>query len=191
MLNRPIEITTARASVPESHLVQAISEDSYAAFEQLFERYYEELVRYAGLRIASHDVAEGVVQDVFVKIWQQRTSWNPEGALRAYLYATVRNACVSYERKQRRRSHLFHNWVASLQVEDTSDNTYEIEEMRYAAQQAIEALPKRRREIFCLSRQYGLTYKEIAALLDISPKTVEAQMGSALKFLRERLKSFL
>ena len=126
-----------------------------------------------------------------VRIWQQRDTWNPQGALRAYLYATVRNACMAYERKQRRRSRLFNTWVRRTGFESAVDNRYQVEEMNYAAQQAVKALPKRRREIYCLSRQHGLTYKEIAAMLNISSKTVEAQMGSALKFLRERLKSYL
>lgn len=174
-----------------SDLVEKIRGGDYAAFEELFDGHYEELVRYAGLRIPSHDVAEGLAQEVFVRIWKQRATWNPKGALRAYLYATIRNACISYERKQRRRSRLFNSWVNRDELENAADNRYQAEEMNFAAQEAIKALPKRRREIYCLSRQYGLTYSEIAALLDISKKTVEAQMGSALKFLRERLRSYL
>jgi len=173
-------------------IVERIQQSDYSAFQALFDNHYEDLVRYAGLRIPSQDVAQGLVQEVMVRIWERRATWSPKGALRAYLYAMVRNACIAYERKQRRRSRLFNAWVGwGSKSEDAPDNRYQVEEMNYAAQQAIEAMPSRRKEIYSLSRQYGLTYKEIAAMLGISTKTVEAQMGSALKFLRERLKPYL
>ncbi|MBX2821937.1 MAG: RNA polymerase sigma-70 factor [Rhodothermaceae bacterium] len=176
----------------DTSLIERIRQGDYSAFQELFDNHYEDLVRYAGLRVPSQDVAQGLVQEVVVRIWERRATWNPKGALRAYLYAMVRNACIAYERKQRRRSRLFNAWVGwGNRLEDAPDNRYQVEEMNYAAQQAIEAMPSRRKEIYSLSRQYGLTYKEIAAMLGISTKTVEAQMGSALKFLRERLKPYL
>ena len=172
-------------------LIEQVNAGNTRAFETLFNMYYQELVLYARTLVPSSDIAEGVVLDVFAKIWQQRTSWHPGAALRSSLFARVRNECLSYLRTQQRRKRLLNSWKIYPLFEKAPDNKYEAEELAYFVNQAIDKLPPRRKEIYNLSRHYGLTYKEIAALLDISTKTVESQMGKAIKFLRDQLKSIL
>ena len=172
-------------------LIEKVNEGNTQAFEKLFNRYYRELVLYARTRVPSSDIAEGIVLDVFARIWQQRTSWHPECALRSSLFARVRNECLSYLRTQQRRKRLLNSWINYPLFERPADNKYEAQELTYFINRAVEKLPPRRKEIYNLSRHHGLTYKEIAALLDISTKTVESQMGKAIKFLRAQLKSVL
>lgn len=164
----------------------------YASFEALFDAYYEELVRFAHYFVGRQDVAQDLVQDVFFNIWKTRANWCPRGALRTYLYGATRNQCLMYLKHQR----VARRWEARAQQEESQEghgpeSDLQFEELDRVLQQAIEDLPERRRLIFTLSRQQELTYAEIAGLLGISINTVENQMVSALKFLRERLSDFL
>lgn len=138
------------------------------------------------------DAAEEIVQDLFVRFWEQRDTKEITTSVRAYFYSSVRNACLNqlkhlkikekYKQEQE-REWMFH----STQNQDD----LEINELDKKIHDAINALPEGRRKIFILSRFDGLKYQEIADKLNISIKTVENQMGEALKFLRVQLKDFI
>ncbi len=163
-----------------------------AAFERLFKTYFNDLVSFSETYVASPDIAEDVVQDVFLKIWSAGEAWQPKGSLRAYLFAAVRNESFYHLRRYRNRSRLLELWKPNdAAPEHTPETELEHKQLQSAAERAIEAMPERRRHIFTLSRQHGLTYAEIAALLGISVKTVDTQMGRALKAIRDRLGTVL
>ena len=168
-----------------------IRDGSYAAFTQLFHTYYEDLVRFALGYVKTSEVAEGLIQDIFFNIWRSRGSWHPRGTLNAYLFGAARNNSLNY---LRRRGALYRiknelsRWT--VHAADSPDAVLEFEEFSQALHQAVQELPARRREVFELSREQGLTYAEIAAVMGISVNTVENQMVKAMKFLRARLSPF-
>lgn len=134
--------------------------------------------------VKSPDDAEEVVQDLFVKLWQDRERVNISTSIKAYLFTAVRNRCLNALGKSKRNEALNEGMMVSDHDEVDED---EIKLRNAKVHAAIEELPEMRRKVFKLSRFEGLKYKEIAERLDISIKTVENQMGSALKTLRSEL----
>ncbi len=155
--------------------------------EQLYKLHQPALLRYANGFLRSSEDAREVVQDVFMAVWRNRSDMDLKGNLKAYLYKATRNKCLNFLQKRRLS-------VVSLDanpVEQGRDENIEAEmeaaELQAAIASYIQQLPPKCREIFLISREEGLSYKEIAERLDISVKTVENQIGIALKKLRERL----
>ncbi len=163
-----------------------------AAFDALFRAYYEALCAFIRRQISSPEVAEGLVQDIFLDLWRPRREWIPNRSVRAYLYGAARNKTIKYIEHQQ----VVRRWEARERHREppstrSPEETLRYREMQEAIQKAIGELPERRRMVFVLSREHGLTYKEIAASMDISVSTVEVQMWRALKHLRARLASYL
>jgi len=158
------------------------------SFETLFRAHHDALCGFAYRYVQSREVAEDVVQEVFLYLWEH---WNPtavEAYTKAYLFTAVRNAALSHLRHQSvvRRSESQTIELFS-RFHPTADGEFRAAELALALERAIARLPERCRLVFTLSREQGLTYNEIAAALEISVKTVEMQMGRAYKALRKSL----
>ena len=153
------------------------------AFEKMFKQYYVQLTAFAHTYMHDIDLAESLVQNVFVKLWEKRKQYEIN-SLKSYLMIAVRNNCHNeLKRKQHER-----DLKLSVRPDDIIENAnYSDSGTLERINQTIEKLPEQRKRIFKLNRLDGLKYREIAEKLNISPKTVEAQMGKALKFLRENL----
>ena len=142
---------------------------------------------------SSRDVAEDVTQDVLARVWTDRARWQRYGTgIEATLIQSVKNQALSWLRHQRVVSeHAVRPVEAPLSaIRADPLSSAEEAELEVAYRAAIKKLPPRRREIFVLSREHGLTYKEIALRLEISVKTVEIQMSHALRQLRDELNPF-
>jgi RNA polymerase sigma-70 factor (ECF subfamily) len=159
-----------------------------AAFEALFRALAPGLcvlvTRYVGARA----VAEELVQDLFLDLWTRRADLAADRSITAYLYAAARNRALNHLRRERRvapfpATSLPHREDADPAAPDESELLDALE-----LQDAIDHLPARCRLIFTLNRRHEMTYGEIAASLGLSVKTVETQMGRALKSLRDRLR---
>lgn len=162
--------------------------DSHA-FEQLFRYYYEPLCIYASKILQDTEAAEEVVQDFFVKLWERRRSLTIETSLKNYLFRSVKNRCLNrIEHEKIKMQHAQHV-IAEAENQDYKDQFLEVD-LKKDIEESIAALPEKRREIFRLSREEGLKYREIAEKLNLSIKTVEAQMGLAIKTLRDKLKKY-
>ncbi len=157
------------------------------AFNALF-RYYSSLVyRFAYSYLKSKVEAEEIVQECFLKIWEKRQQLREDIPLKGYLFTTAHHAVLNQLRRS--RHHLrFQTYMAALQPA-VATNGAEFSEMEALYQDALQKLPPKRRQIFILSRQQGLSYPEIAQQLNLSVKTVEAQMTQALKFLRAHFRA--
>jgi RNA polymerase sigma-70 factor (ECF subfamily) len=130
-----------------------------------------------------------VVQYLFVKIWEKRKTLTIESSLRHYLFRSVRNLCLNLIQHEKVKKIHAGKLQEALMAESDSGNYYISPEMISQIEEGIAALPEKRREIFRLSREENLKYREIAEKLGISIKTVEVQMGLALKFLRGKIKA--
>lgn len=175
-----------------SGLAEHVRRGDPTAFNDLFHAHYEALCRYACCYVHSPEVAEDLVQDVFFDLWKRRCSWHPERSAKAFLFGAVRNQTLNFNRRVRAQNYLRrHDAADRLSSRENPEQALQYTELARVAQRAISDLPERRRQIFILSREHDLTYAEIATTLEISVKTVETQMGRALRQLRGRLRSQL
>lgn len=162
------------------------------AFEQLFKAHYKALHTYANMLLKDVDVAEEVVQSMFLKLWEKRDLLDVQTSAKAYLYKCVYNDSLNLLKHEQVKSKYQDFTVRTMNTHhQAASNRVELSELQKELQLAIEALPEQCRIIFQMSRFEELKYKEIADRLGISIKTVENQMGKALKILRLKLVDFL
>ena len=162
------------------------------AFEQVFKTHFKRLHAYAFTILRDEIEAEEIVQQVFFKLWERNENLSLTGSVSAYLYRAVHNESLNYLKHQKVRSnHQLHvAYSMKNEVEHPAKKiiTGELEKKIHTA---LNELPEQCRTIFQMSRFDELKYREIADKLGISVKTVENQMGKALKLLREKLVDFL
>ena len=177
--------------VNEATLIARLQNRDEAAFEQVFKSHYKNLHAYAFSMMREDSAAEEAVQNVFYKLWERSEGLSISGSIAAYLYRAVHNEALNQLKhlKVRTRHQLF---VAHRGSEtDEAHKRIHLQELEEKLHQAMNELPEQCRTIFQLSRFEELRYREIANRLDISVKTVENQMGKALRILRTRLVDFL
>lgn len=178
--------------------IKLLNTKNESAFEVVFKFYYPRLVYFANEYIA-YEVAKGVVQEAFISFLENDLVFFHEAQLRSYLYTMVKNSCLMKLRHESvKKRYILKSEAARMQNQiyqsaleqlDTSEVTFK--EMESIIQHTINSLPPRCREIFIQSRYKGKKNKEIAADLNISIKSVEAQITNALKIFRVALKDFL
>lgn len=172
-------------------LVERIRRGDEYAFEILFNQYYSRLCVFANTYLNSLDLSRDVVQDVFIKIWDNRENFYINQSLKAYLYQSVRNQSLNSIQKSKREQKLEKRLQKHQEVQgsakDPEMSVLTTEELTEKVWKLVDNLPERRRAIFVLYRKHGLSYKEIAEVMGIARKTVENQMGKSLQFLREKL----
>lgn len=175
----------------ESKWIIGIKSGDQTAFELLFNYYCQKLINFARRYVIDVQIAENIVQDIFVSIWNHRENLNPSKSIKSYLFTSIKNEALKELRhrdvqiRSQERLLDLHPKNVDPEQELTAD------EINKEIYQAIDKLPEKCREIFMMNRFDELKYAEIAEVLNISVKTVETQMGRALKKLRERLKSVL
>lgn len=176
-------------SFEENELYEKIQQGDTKAFEKLFKMYYGYLCNFATKIVEDDVAAEEIVQDFFVKFWERRSAISVESSLKNYLFRSVKNLCLNQIKHNNIKLQHAQTVIAESEASDFNDHYTEVDLAADIAK-SIEELPEKRREIFRLSREEGLKYREIAEKLNISVKTVEAQMGLAIKYLRDKLKKY-
>ncbi len=160
------------------------------ALDEIFNFYYPRLVLFAIKLTGKKEDSEEIVQDVFVRFWLKQDSVSINYSLKSFLFKSVFNACLDYLRKEtvlKKR-----NGLISVNFEDVvqfQDPILE-EELEAAINNAISELPPQCERIFRLKKQDGFSYKEIAAQLNISERTVEVQVSKGIKHLKRKLLVF-
>jgi RNA polymerase sigma-70 factor (family 1) len=157
--------------------------DDQGAYEELFMEFYSFLHRFAQSFVKSRQIAEEVVSDVFIKIWEKRLELGRIANLKVYLYIATRNIALNYLEKQKRMD-INDIEVAGSEIKSLYFNPEQLmitAEMMIGIQGAINDLPPKCKLIFKLVKEEGLRYKEVAEILHISPKTVENQLAIALQ----------
>ncbi len=174
--------------IRDIEIIRRIREGDVGQFESLFRSSYVSLVRYAKTLIKDHDTAEEIVQDLFFRLWKDKEKFNIKSSLNGYLFRSVHNRCLHYieHNKVMERHAAEMSYVQSDNQESPSDILH-YKELQSRIARILERLPERCGRIFCMSRFEGLKYAEIADKLSVSIKTVEANMGRALKEFRNEL----
>ncbi len=172
----------------ENEIIRRIRQGDEGQFESLFRSSYVSLVHYAKSLVRDHDTAEEIVQDFFFRFWQDREKIMIESSLNGYLFRAIHNRCIHW---------INHNNVVEKHAREmtytSTENTenpldiYQYKELQLKIAKIIERLPERCGRIFYMNRFEGLKYAEIAKRLSVSVKTVEANMGKALKEFRRAL----
>ena len=179
-----------RLHIQELQHAIATSEDQQA-YAELFARFAPQLVRFTKAIVQQQEVAEEIVSDVFIRIWEKRKSLDHVQHLKMYLYVSARNFSLNYLRSKNRQ---FSLQVEQLDLDMASFYADPHEEavgseLRHELLKAVQQLPDRCKMIFKLVKEDGLRQKEVAELLHLSPKTVENQLAIALKKLAEAVQA--
>lgn len=172
-------------------LIQLMGKNDGRAFEDFFNMLYPRFYRYAFLYLKSDVLCEELVSDVFLKLWNIRHKLNEIKQLEFYLFRSVKNQALTYLKHNSKQPVEITEYIQSKLVDyKQPDNLLIAAELSVKIENAIFSLPKKCQAIFRMVREDGLSYKQIAVLLDISPKTVENQMTTALKRLRQTIEDY-
>lgn len=170
----------------EIQLQQNLAQGSDQAFEQVFQTYFKALTVFAKKFVLDLAVAEDLVQEVLLKLYENRSSIQFHTSLKAFLYQSVRNKCIDYLRSVKSKS-AHHDEIKQLNYAEQFDwnDTMVQTELEERVFNAIAELPDQCQRVFKMSRLEGKRNQEIAELLNISKRTVETQVSNALKRLRK------
>ncbi len=166
------------------------------SFEIIFKKNFPRLKKYSLGMVRDYEVAEDLVQDAFIKLWEKRNELHSVDSIQGLLYTIVRNNCLNYLKKNKMRE----QYVEAFRFESPTQELFirsfleeeELKEERLRFQNELERvltiLPDKCREVFELSRFEGLTNKEVAVFMGVTVKTVEKHLAKATKLHREALK---
>lgn len=172
----------------DSDFVLKLKKGNKRCFESLFLDTYESLCEYSASILTSKELAEHAVQDVFESLWQLRKNLDPDMKVKPYLFQSVRNRSLDIvmkeglKQKYQKEVLAMYNENLNSSINDETNST-----LIRRVHEEIQNLPEKNREVYLLHRRDGLTYVEIAEVLGLSVKAVEARMSKALKILRMRL----
>lgn len=167
-------------------LLLLLTKDSEKAFEELYIRYKKKLHSFCTFMLKSADAAKDVVQDVFTIVWNSREKLNTHQSFSAYLFTVTRNRALNELRNARTIEQIdaISDGQQALLSEDDIESSFILKEYETILQQAIDMLPEERRRIYRLSREEGMTYKDIGEYLGISHHTVQSHISSSVQFIR-------
>lgn len=181
----------ASSSTPsDAEVIERLKADDARALELLLATHWAALLRYAEGVLGGVGDPQDVVQEGFIRLWNRRAEWNPDGSIKALLYTMTRNAALDQRRRRVRSGRL----DPRADTQSAGSSPYEDvqgAELQRAAAAAVSNLPPKRQEVFRLARDEGLSYRDIAQVMGISEQTVANQMSLALADLRVALKPFI
>ncbi|HLR76302.1 MAG TPA: RNA polymerase sigma-70 factor [Balneolaceae bacterium] len=170
----------------DKQLLLKIRKGDEQAFRKVYLKYHEELYNVALKYLRSEDLAEDAVHDIFVKLWDNRKKLDQAGSLSGFIFTSLKNHVINMVNSQKRKMKKKVK-IAQQKKEEKSKhaNVIHLSTFRNKCQQAIKKLPEKRRQVFKLRYEEGLTNREIADYLDLSIHTVKSQYYKAIKFIRE------
>jgi len=161
-------------------------------FQVLFEEYYLRLVIFAQKYLIDLDLSREIVQGFFVNLYEQRETITIQTSLKSYFYQSIRNRCLNVIKQENvRLAH--HGKIRKILIDSENDwqDTMIESELANQIRQIVTNLPRKCRQVFKMSRQEGLSNKEISEKLNLSVRTVETHISNALKVLREKLEDYI
>ena len=179
------------SAIDDRELLARLRAGESSAFDAIFRANYALLVRVGESMLRDRATAEEIAQDVMLELWRRRESLELTESVRGYLLQATRNRSLNALRHRAIEKRSEPELIEGASRSAPTDAATRESEIEVALQAAVAELPERCRQVFELSRVEGLKYAEIATRLGISVKTVEVQMGKALRVLRERLRPWL
>ncbi len=195
MLHQPKNFTI---EMTDNELVGKLRQDDQVAFKLIFNKYYSRLLYFVLEFIPMHDLAENIVQDTFITLWNKRNELNDTTCFSAYLYTVAKHNClyrlreIKYQKKLFREMYLTDDEIdLNVNVLNSTDTSvFTFDEIQQIIQQTLESLPPQCKKVFML-KLADKRNKEIAAELQISVKVVEKHITRGLKSFRLALKDYL
>ena len=172
-------------------IVSALNEGHESVFDAVYRHYFKKLCAFCSQYIPDLEETEEIVQETMVWLWENRVTLKAELTLKSLLFTIVKNKALNrishYEIKQKVHEEIHQKYESTFENPDF----YDQDELFRMYRQTLEKMPKDIRETFLMNRDRSLTHKEIAAILNVSPQTVNYRIGQALKMLRQALKDYL
>lgn len=180
------------ASNEELFILQRMIEGDENAFKYFFDTYYEDLCCFANTYLRDESLSEDVVQDIFIYLWEKKKFLPVDCSIKSYLYTASKNKSLNHLRNTKNKNRIIDELLTQTQIsyEENADLSIEFEELKKVIYNAVEGLPTQCKTIYQLSREKGLTNKEIAEELGISIKTVENQMTIAIRKIKDFLQPY-
>ncbi len=179
-------------SVCDGELVEMLRSDDHGAYTELYDRYADRLYTHVRTKLRDREDAKDVVQEVFTALWNNREGLKPQASLLPYLFAAVRYKVINLLLQRNLHAKYIDAETPKFQEEPTaSDHLVRERELQQLINDEVSRLPKKMREVFCLSRDHYLSHREIAERMELSEATVKKQVNNALKVLRLRLGTLL
>lgn len=179
-----------KARQSDSVLAEKIKFGQLKSFDQLYEKYSQNLYRFAMSLLKTHEDAEGVVQEVFFRVWNKRKDLSGSKSIQSFLFTITYNVIIDQLRKrvkdQKYKQFLINQAQRNL---SSTEDDLEFQDLKNEVEKAIDELPEKRKQIYRMSREEGMSYKEIADLKQIKIKTVENHINLALRHIRKRLEA--
>lgn len=176
------------------NLLARIGRDDREAFNQFFALYYNRLIQFAQLYVNGQEEAEDIVSDVLVQLLRKRKELHKIDRFESYLFLSVKNTALNFIKKEKR----FYDYCAAevdgVFLPSRVSEPFELlleEELRQLVFRVVEKFPNQRKMVYKLIKDEGLKYQEVADLLEVSIKTVEAHLGLAVKQVREAVENYL
>ena len=179
-------------NLADIYIQKKIQDGDIREFERLFEKYYKPLCEHAGKILKDMELAEDIVQDFFYNFWKNRNTFSLKLSLNAYLYHSVRNNALHHLQHLAVRETYAQEVAAGSRdfIADNQQDEIEMHELNKVIALTLQQMPDRCSKVFRMNRFEGKKYREIAEILSISIKTVEADMGRALHIFRKTLKEY-
>lgn len=176
----------------DQQLLKLVQQDDEHAFSHLYDRYWDKLLTQAFIKLRSHEEAEETVQEIFLQLWRRRHAIELKYTFHTYIAAVLKYEILSRLAGRKKEARAKINLAVVSPVSDNSTiEKSNFDLLREKIEKTVQLLPEKCRLVFRLSREAGLSEKQIAETLNIAPKTVEAHMSKALKSLRVSLRQFL
>ncbi|HAZ02070.1 MAG: hypothetical protein A2W90_09195 [Bacteroidetes bacterium GWF2_42_66] len=175
----------------KEEVLSELANDNKIALEKVFNQYYPRLYNFSKSFLKLEEGIDDILQEVFIKIWQNRKSIKNFETFNSYVFTITRNLLLNELRSRLNNQKIRDNILkASLAEEYLPFEELDYLELKSKIEAVIEELPSKQKEIFKLSRIEGLSHKEIAEKLNISTKTVEYHISQSISILKAKLESF-
>ena len=183
--------TTTAGKQDIGKLLMEIKSSDQKSFEQLFHNFYDWLFAVSIAIVREKEPAEEIVEDVFFELWEKRADADQIKSLEPYLYVAVKNRSLDYYRKHSKQHFVEIDELTKLESKISPEDIYLFEELKKHVDKAVSDLPPKCAEVFRLVKLEGKSHKETAEILQIAPKTVENQLGTAVKRMAAALEPHL
>jgi len=172
----------------DRQLVSRLKVGDKKAFEEIFRKYREKIYYFAIRYYNSAEDAENVVQDVFIKLWDEREGLREELSLNNYIYTIAKNHLFNIQRKKINEK-AYHSYIVDHLVQVSNlENELIYADLKAGIDKVIDELPAQRKKVFIMSNFDGISNKELASLLNLSVRTIEVHKSLALQTIRKALK---